>query len=261
MFKAEINKPEEKLLQCRFEACDYPLVNFQFSRTSYKREHITALGKTGTSELKMDEKFLLDIVVSEAFISKISGQASEKLAQKWHTSVHSEHLSTSMKNTIWDILNCSFKDELKNAYLTMKVAELLIQILSAKAPENTLSNWSEQDRKSFKKVRDLLSKDLKANYSIETLAVEAGMNRSKLQQGFKDLFSKTIYTFLFDLKMSEAKSLLTRNTSLSLKEVAAMVGYSHVNHFSVAFKKKFGVSPSYFKKLLDCILPLVLFLS
>jgi len=261
MFKAEISKPEEKLLECRFEEPDYPLVNFKFSQTSFRRKPITAALKLIVEEEKTDEKFLLDIVVSEAFIFKISGEAPQKDAPNLLVSTTDGLLSASMKNIVWEILNCSFRQELKEAYLTMKVAELLIQILSAQTSESTLHNWSEQDRKAFEKVRDLLCQNLKANYSINDLAAIAGMNRSKLQKGFKDLFSKTIYNFMFDLKMSEAKALLIKDSSLTLKEISARLGYSHVNHFSAAFKKKYDQSPSYFKKLLDCTLPVILFLT
>ena len=88
----------------------------------------------------------------------------------------------------------------------------------------------------------------KKNYTIEELSIVAGMNRTKLQAGFKDLFGKTIYSYTLDLKMTEAKALLTGASRLSLKEIAALLGYSHTNHFSAAFKKKFNVSPSFLKK-------------
>ncbi|RYE51537.1 MAG: AraC family transcriptional regulator [Sphingobacteriales bacterium] len=104
-----------------------------------------------------------------------------------------------------------------------------------------------------------MGQNLKASYSIEELAIVAGMNRTKLQQGFKNLYNKTIYTFLLDLKMAEAKTLLTKENTLSLKEIAALVGYKHVNHFSAAFKKKYEMSPAYFKKVIQCFFPFVLF--
>ena len=134
----------------------------------------------------------------------------------------------------------------------------MIQILSMKISDTARHNWSEQDRKSFEKVRDVVSHNLKANYSIEELAIVAGMNRTKLQEGFKNMFGKTIYNFSLDLKMTEARTLLTKENNLSLKEIAAILGYKYVNHFSVAFKKKFDVSPSYFNKILNYTLPIFL---
>ena len=46
-----------------------------------------------------------------------------------------------------------------------------------------------------------------------------------------------------DSKMEEAKNMLL-NLNLPVKEVSDMVGYKNPQHFSTAFKRKFGVSPS-----------------
>jgi AraC-like DNA-binding protein len=258
MFKAEIRKPEGKLLTCRFDESDYPLVNFNFSHTLVKRKSIKWTINCASPEVRTEEKFLLDIVVPQTIILNMHRKqpANNELELPARPGV--ERLSPSMRNIISDILHCSFRPEFKAAYLTTKVAELLLQILSSQVRETPHHNWSEQDRRSFEKVRDLLGQNLRINYTIEELATLAGMNRTKLQEGFKTLFGKTIFTFSSDQKMAEAKALLTKENNLSLKEVAAMLGYRHVNHFSVAFKKNFNISPSNFKKLLDFILPLSL---
>lgn len=46
--------------------------------------------------------------------------------------------------------------------------------------------------------------------------------------------------------MKLAIALLEENR-LSLTEISDKTGYSHPNHFSSAFKRKFGVSPSMFE--------------
>jgi len=73
------------------------------------------------------------------------------------------------------------------------------------------------------------------------------MNRTKLQANFKSIFGKTINGFTKDLKMKRAKELLASHSPFSLKEVAAMIGYKHTNHFSTAFKNYFDCTPSAFK--------------
>ena len=44
--------------------------------------------------------------------------------------------------------------------------------------------------------------------------------------------------------MEKAKELLLEEPSLSIQEVASMVGYGDAYHFSKLFKKKFGIAPS-----------------
>lgn len=109
-------------------------------------------------------------------------------------------------------------------------------------------NWSERDIEAFNLIASLIRSDLSRNFSIEELSAHAGMNRTKLQAGFKQLFSSTIYVFTQELKMQRAKSLILDNKGYTLKEIARMLGYRHTNHFSVAFKKKFSAAPSVIKK-------------
>ncbi|MEJ7557110.1 MAG: helix-turn-helix domain-containing protein [Pedobacter sp.] len=256
MFKAKIRKQEEELLECAFESSDYPLVALTISDTFFKRRFLKWTADQSPSEVKKEEKFLLTIIVPQAVIVKFGGMDHEQTSEL-SIKPTTEPLSPLMRSIISDMLLCTFKPEFKKSYLITKTAELLLQILSVDAIDMTLYNWSEQDLKSLEKVRDLMAQNLKVYYSIEELAVLAGMNRTKLQQGFKNLFNKTIYTFLHDLKMTEAKTLLSQQKGLSLKEVAAMLGYKHVNHFSVAFKKKFDISPALFRKVAHIFWPLL----
>jgi AraC-like DNA-binding protein len=256
MFKVEIRKPGEKLLSSKFEESDYPLVNLNFTQNSFRKKYINSTNNVAAAEVHSDEKYLLDIVVPVSLITKMDGSIAVKYPSELALKPASERISLAMRSIISDILHCQIGPEFKTAYLTTKVAELLIQVLSAQVIEASFCKWSAQDRGGFEKVRNLLSQNLKETYSIEELAVVAGMNRTKLQSGFKSLFSKTIYTFALDLKMAQAKALLTKGNQLSLKEIASMLGYKHVNHFSSAFKKKFEISPSEFKRMLSITIPL-----
>jgi len=248
MFKTEIREPEDILLLGKFDESDYPLVSFVFSDTMVKWEEVKEPVTKRSSERKKENTYLVDISVSKQVLLKINGLRQIIFNSESGLNPVSEMLSPIMRSIIFDILNCPFSTALKASYLKAKVAELLIQVLSVQVRSSSTQTVSEQDRRSLEKVRDLLSRNLKASYSIEELAVIAGMNRTKLQHEFKNLFSKTIYTFLLDLKMTEAKTMLTKENKLSLKEIAASLGYKHANHFSAAFKKKFSLSPAHFKK-------------
>lgn len=106
---------------------------------------------------------------------------------------------------------------------------------------------SEKEQAVFNHIAAHISENLSENLSIQQLASLAGMNRTKLQENFKLIFGKTINAFTKDLKMQKAKELLTSHSAVSLKEVAAMIGYKHANHFSAAFKNYFDCTPSAFK--------------
>jgi AraC family transcriptional regulator, transcriptional activator of the genes for pyochelin and ferripyochelin receptors len=64
----------------------------------------------------------------------------------------------------------------------------------------------------------------------------------KLKQGFRQLFGTTMFGYLHDYRMEMARNLLLEG-NMSITTVANTVGYSHLRHFSAAFKRKFGITP------------------
>lgn len=136
-----------------------------------------------------------------------------------------------------------------NFYTRIKICELIVMVIEAKEEAAVnINKWSKKDVAIFEMISKVISQNLSKNISIAGLAERAGMNRTKLQAGFKDIMGQTINSYTSELKMQKAKSLLINKPGYSLKQIAAVVGYSCGNHFSAAFKKKFSFSPSSLKK-------------
>lgn len=72
------------------------------------------------------------------------------------------------------------------------------------------------------------------------------MSPSYLSKTFKHEIGETFTEFLTKLRMNKALQLLD-DTNLKIYEIAQAVGYNDQTHFSKAFKKQFGVSPSDFR--------------
>lgn len=79
--------------------------------------------------------------------------------------------------------------------------------------------------------------------TVSKLARQAGMSASKLQEGFKMIFGKSVRQFIISLRMHKAMSMLGENGH-SIGEIANLVGYTNKGHFSELFKKEFGILPS-----------------
>ena len=74
------------------------------------------------------------------------------------------------------------------------------------------------------------------------MACIAGINEQKLKNGFKELFGKTIHTFLTDYKMEIALRNLKQKTK-NPSQLAFDLGFSSLQHFSKAFKQYYGFAP------------------
>lgn len=135
-----------------------------------------------------------------------------------------------------------------NFYTKLKICEIIVMVIeSQEEAADPVHKWSKKDIASFEMVSKVISQNLSKNISIAGLAERAGMNRTKLQAGFKEIMGQTINSYASELKMQKAKALLLNKPGYSLKQIAAVVGYSCGNHFSAAFKKKFNFSPSSLK--------------
>ncbi|GAB3482769.1 AraC family transcriptional regulator [Marinomonas epiphytica] len=78
-------------------------------------------------------------------------------------------------------------------------------------------------------------------WTLDMMAQQANMSRSKFAQLFRATLGQTPNDFLTDLRLSLAQQLLKQNTPVSL--VANQVGYEHGSVLSRVFRKKTGLSP------------------
>jgi AraC family transcriptional regulator, transcriptional activator of the genes for pyochelin and ferripyochelin receptors len=101
----------------------------------------------------------------------------------------------------------------------------------------------EYDTECIKAAHAILANDSPRHITIEGLALEVGLNRNKLQFGFKKLYGHSIDEYRLKTRMRYASKLL-RQTDKSVKEIARLTGYKNISSFSVAFKREFRQPPT-----------------
>ena len=123
----------------------------------------------------------------------------------------------------------------------------LLRIMLAAFAE--VSSRQKQDRLtlSIRRVAEarlfLVSHYHDPNVTVESVAAAVGFSTSHLQTVFKKVTGYTPHQLLIDLRMRRAKDLLT-NTNLSVKEIAAMTGWTSQLYFSAAYHRRHGHAPS-----------------
>ena len=100
----------------------------------------------------------------------------------------------------------------------------------------------EDTVRKIKVAKDLLIKNAENPPGLRELAKMAGLNEFQLKVGFKEVYGNTVYGFLLDHKMDQARILLDTD-QYQVSEVAYRIGYSNPSHFIAAFRKKFGLTP------------------
>ena len=112
--------------------------------------------------------------------------------------------------------------------------------------EQEADTLSDQDRKFMDELYSLMERrSAEMELSVTTICHDLLISQSKFNYKLKQLTGDTPGTFFRKYKLNKAAQWL-KEGKYNVSEVAVMTGFSTAAHFSVAFKKQFGVSPSEF---------------
>ena len=96
-------------------------------------------------------------------------------------------------------------------------------------------------------ARQYIETHHREHITVEDIARETHISSKHLCQIFKEEYNMTPSAFLTECRMRDAQLLLQR-TTLSVDEVAHLVGYDYSNYFSALFHKTVGVQPSAYRR-------------
>jgi len=100
----------------------------------------------------------------------------------------------------------------------------------------------EGERDKIAVAMQIIEQNIDQPHTIRELSRKVAMNECYLKKGFKALTGKTIHEYQQHLRISKAKTLLQQE-GISVTNVANILGYSSISHFSTAFKKVTGMKP------------------
>lgn len=110
--------------------------------------------------------------------------------------------------------------------------------------ENVADTLSPQDRKFMDEVYEMMEKLLaQQDLNVNSMCRDMFISPSKFNYKIKELTGETPGIFFRKYKLNKAAQML-HDGLYSISEVAVLTGFSTAAHFSVAFKKQFGISPS-----------------
>lgn len=120
-----------------------------------------------------------------------------------------------------------------------KTFEIIQQDSTQTGPENC--TWTRL--KPLIAAKKIIEENLASPPSLGKISKMVGINEYDLKKGFKEQFGSTVFGYLGEQRMSLAYELL-KNNSQTIGEISSIVGYKNPQHFSSAFKKRFGLNPS-----------------
>lgn len=92
-----------------------------------------------------------------------------------------------------------------------------------------------------------LNENYRENVTLDSLSAKFFLSKVALCARFKKFMHCSIMQYLFQIRLSKAKELLS-STNKTVEKIADECGFSSANYFSLVFKKEIGLSPLHYKK-------------
>lgn len=104
-------------------------------------------------------------------------------------------------------------------------------------------------RENINKVIDFIKENYIGEYSLEEMARLANISPYHFIRVFKAQTGKTPHEYLLEIKLENARELL-KKSSLTITEISSLCGFNSLSHFTTLFRRKTGVTPSYYRNVL-----------
>jgi signal transduction histidine kinase/DNA-binding response OmpR family regulator/streptogramin lyase len=107
-------------------------------------------------------------------------------------------------------------------------------------------SYNPIDEKFLYQVIDIIQNQLdNPHFTVQMMSEAIGMSRMALHLKLKALTGQSPHSFVRLFRLKKA-ALLLKQKSVNVTEVAYEVGYKSPSHFTKAFQKQFGETPSHF---------------
>lgn len=230
----------------------YCVAGSKYCQNPTCKDQLCAEGKANCNE-RIPSVDIITVRFQPAFIQSLQKGASSTSTPLFELQSRKPFMKTiqpctKSKTVLEQMVHHNYEGALKNIFLQSKALELLLfssdQFIQNDPDERYGCRFLTQleDREKIEKARSVLLEQLDAPITIRDLARRVAMNECYLKKGFKAMYGTTIYDYFQKERMEKAKSLLYEK-GMSVSEVAILMGYSCISHFSTAFKKHTGLKP------------------
>jgi transcriptional regulator GlxA family with amidase domain len=132
----------------------------------------------------------------------------------------------------------------------LAVARELVVYLKRPGGQEQFSEPLQFQIESTDKLAELASwmrGHLRSDLSVEALAARACLCPRQFTRRFTRVFQRTPAAFVEDLRLAEAQKRLSMR-SITVEGVAASVGFRSADAFRRAFERRFGISPTHYRR-------------
>jgi AraC-like DNA-binding protein len=202
------------------------------------------IGGGGVTEMR-------SIMISHSILESLLGDSAEtllleKLGLNDQVKAVTREIPSHINVPLREAMSERYVGPARRLFAQAKALEYLGGLFSFLHADDKKSN----QRRHTQKIRELNEYLLSLEGRIPTLnhlAQNFGLSAKQLNVEFKAEFGQSIFEFVTANRLEQARGALLES-SVPMKVISERLGYSHVNHFITAFKRKFGYSPGSLRK-------------
>ena len=207
-------------------------------------------GQSLGATIETEVKGYINLFIDRAFLQNICFSAFGK------KEIHFKNESIIFESDIQNLIRsyaeeCKYKQpgsELIIQALNTQIAVCLIRQSKSDVIQ-FINNYRYSERDYIQKVIAFLRTQYNKDFSFKDVAKIANFSPYYFIRVFKEATGKTPHEYLLDIKIEKAQELL-RLKKYNITEICFLCGFNNISHFTTVFRKKVGVTPSHYRKII-----------
>lgn len=143
---------------------------------------------------------------------------------------------------------CDMVEEINKSYsgyqwmVNIKLIELFIFIVRRKSAEILIDKTVSSRHQKVQEIAEYIICNFSNEQTLEQLADQFLINKNSLSRMFKEVTGFTVIEYINLQRMKKARELLI-DKSISITEIAMLLGYESITYFGRIFKRYMGTTP------------------
>ena len=133
--------------------------------------------------------------------------------------------------------------------LVMEMIEKVMQMISGKPGEvaPVSDSLKRFHLRTIENAKEYILGHFNENISLHQLAQHCHVSPFHFSRIFKSIMNVSPHQYLADIRLNHAKILLT-STEQPVTDIAFACGYNSIEHFTTAYRRKFNINPTRYRK-------------